>query len=391
MIRAALQGPRPAYIYDLAVVRERVAALRAALPEGTRIAYAMKANGHPAVVRAALDAADGLEVASTGELQAATDELRAATDELQAAAGGLGTATGKLVLFSGPAKSDEGLRAAVAGGAVINVESLHELRRLPAGARICLRVNREHAALPGTHRMTGAATQFGLAEDDLERAVHTARRGGHEVLGFHLHAVSNNLDAAAHGAYIDDCIAWAQRQQGPLGVADPWVNVGGGFGVDVTGAAGFDLAALKIERKITPGRLIVEPGRFVAAEAGWYATEVVDVKRSHGTWFAVVRGGTHHFRLPASWGYSHPFTVLPVDDWPYGFERPEVRDARVTVAGEQCNPRDVLSRDEPVQRLRAGDVLLYARTGAYGWEVAHHDFLKLEHPAFTVLDPGATG
>ncbi|MFD0577719.1 hypothetical protein [Dactylosporangium darangshiense] len=75
----------------------------------------MKANGHPAVVRAALDAADGLEVASTGELQAATDELRAATDELQAAAGGLGTATGKLVLFSGPAKSDEGLRAAVAG------------------------------------------------------------------------------------------------------------------------------------------------------------------------------------------------------------------------------------------------------------------------------------
>jgi len=370
VIRAALQGPRPAYIYDLAVVRERVAALRAALPEGTRIAYAMKANGHPAVVRAALDAADGLEVASLQELRAAT---------------------GELVLFSGPAKSDEGLRAAVAGGAVINVESLHELRRLPAGARICLRVNREHAALPGTHRMTGAATQFGLAEDDLEQAVHTARRGGHEVLGFHLHAVSNNLDAAAHGAYIDDCIAWAHRQQGPLGLADPWVNVGGGFGVDVTGAARFDLAALKIERKITPGRLIVEPGRFVAAEAGWYATEVVDVKRSHGTWFAVVRGGTHHFRLPASWGYSHPFTVLPVDDWPYGFERPEVRDARVTVAGEQCNPRDVLSRDEPVQRLRAGDVLLYARTGAYGWEVAHHDFLKLEHPAFTVLDSDASG
>src|SRR6185369_1428219 len=137
--------------------------------------------------------------------------------------------------------------------------------------------------------------------------------------GFHLHAVSNNLDAAAHGAYIDDCVAWADRAGQALGVPQPWVNAGGGFGVDVTGAGVFDLAAFSITPVDGVGaRLIVEPGRFVAAEAGWYAAEVADVKRSHGRWFAVIRGGTHHFRLPASWGYSHPFTVLPVDAWPHG-------------------------------------------------------------------------
>ncbi|MGI5241346.1 type III PLP-dependent enzyme [Dactylosporangium sp. CA-139066] len=373
VVAAALDGPLPAYVYDLRVVRARIAALRAALPEGTRIAYAMKANGHPAVVAAALDAGDGLEVASGGELAVASG------GDLDAAR------AGKLVLFSGPAKSDDALGRAVAAGAVINVESRHELARIPGPARICLRVNRAHAALPGTHRMTGEPTQFGLAEDDLAGAVADARRRGHTVEGFHLHAVSNNLDAAAHGAYIDDCVAWADAAGEALGVPRPWVNAGGGFGVDVTGAARFDLAALKIERRVAPGRLIVEPGRFVAAEAGWYAAEVADVKRSHGRWFAVIRGGTHHFRLPASWGYSHPFTVLPVEHWPYGHERPGVEDAAVTVAGEQCNPRDVLARDEPVERLRAGDVLLFARTGAYGWEVAHHDFLKLDHPRFTVL------
>ncbi|GAA2385167.1 alanine racemase [Dactylosporangium salmoneum] len=380
--RAVLAAARPAYVYDLPTVRDRVAALRAALPTGTTIVYAMKANGHPAVVQAAARAGDGVEVASGGELAAAGRH--------------------QLTIFSGPAKTDDDLRAAVAGNAVVNVESLHELRRLGAvagPARICLRVNRGHAALPGTHRMTGTATQFGMPETDLAAAAGIAGRDGHQLLGFHLHAVSNNLDAAAHAAYIRGCVAWARPAAAALGIRRPWVNVGGGFGVDVTGGAEFDLATLHRQlRDPALGddhELVVEPGRFVAAPAGWYAAEVVDVKRSHGTWFVVIRGGTHHFRLPASWGYSHPFTVLPVQGWPYDFERPEIVDDRVTVAGEQCNPRDVLARDAHVTRVRAGDVLLFANTGAYGWEVAHHDFLRLAHPSFittdVAADPAGTG
>ncbi|WP_432967840.1 type III PLP-dependent enzyme [Dactylosporangium sp. CA-233914] len=366
MIEEALAGPRPAYIYDLVTVRAQVRALRAALPAGTLIAYAMKANGHPAVLRAALDAADAVEVASAGELAAAPD--------------------GAAVIVSGPAKSDELLRGAVERGAVINVESLHELRRLGVAgrARICLRVNRAHPLLPGRHRMSGVPTQFGLAEDDVDEAVAVARRAGHDVAGVHLHAVSNNLDAAQHATFIADCVRWAQaRGIGPV------VNTGGGFGVDVTGRTHFDLHGLARdlgELRLGGMRLVVEPGRYVAAPAGWYATEVVDVKHSHGTAFAVVKGGTHHFRLPASWGYSHPFEVIPVEAWPWPWPRPEVVNTPVTVAGEQCNPRDVLSRDEPVGRLRAGDVLLFANTGAYGWEVAHHDFLRLDPPRFATLD-----
>ncbi|WP_432824358.1 type III PLP-dependent enzyme [Dactylosporangium sp. CA-092794] len=377
VVRAIEDGPKPVYVYDPETVRERIGALRAALPAGSLIAYAMKANGHPAVVAAALEAGDGLEVASAGELAAAVD-------------GGAG-----LVLYSGPAKSDADLRAAVAAGAVLNVESLHELRRLGAvagPARICLRVNRAHAALPGTHRMTGVPSAFGMGEDDLGEAVRVAARDGHTLLGFHLHAVSNNLDAAAHAAYLRDCAVWGVRAARAHAVPNPIINAGGGLGVDVTGAAEFDLSALRDGlRDVALGdgaRLAVEPGRFVAATAGWYAAEVADVKRSHGAWFAVIRGGTHHFRLPASWGYSHPFTVLPAERWPYPFQRPGVSGAAVTVAGEQCNPRDVLARDEPTPRIRAGDTVVFARTGAYGWEVAHHDFLRLPHPAFRIAATG---
>ncbi|WP_433065840.1 type III PLP-dependent enzyme [Dactylosporangium sp. CS-033363] len=356
MRETVLGGPLPAYVYDPAIVGARIDALRQALPAGTRIAYAMKANGHPSIVDAAAHAADAIEVASAGELEAAAG-------------------TGKPLILSGPAKPDALLQRAVERDAVINVESLHELRRIPGRARICLRVNRRHPALPGRHRMSGVPTQFGFAEDDLDEALQAAQR--HEVLGVHLHAVSNNLDAEAHAAYIQGCLEWST-----IGHV---VNAGGGFGVDMTGQQAFDLAALG-DLSLPAGKtLVVEPGRYVAAPAGWYAVEVLDIKASHGTWFAVVKGGTHHFRLPASWGYSHPFTVLEVDEWPYPWKRPEVVDAQVTVAGEQCNPRDVLARDEPVTRLRAGDVLLFATTGAYGWEVAHHGFLRLDPPAFRIV------
>ena len=142
--------------------------------------------------------------------------------------------------------------------------------------------------------------------------------------------------------------------------------------MDYTGGATFDLGALRGLPDDPP--LVFELGRYLAADAGWYAAEVLDLKRNHGRWFAVLRGGTHHFRLPAAWNYSHPFQILPVA----GSGGPEVRDAAVDAVGELCTPRDVLTRAQHVDRLRVGDVLVFARTGAYGWDISHHGFLM--HP-----------
>ena len=61
-------------------------------------------------------------------------------------------------------------------------------------------------------------------------------------------------------------------------------------------------------------------------------------------------------------------------------------DDRVTVAGELCTPKDVLARDVPVARLRAGDILVFTLAGAYGWDISHHDFLSHPHPEHVFLD-----
>lgn len=380
----ALRGVAPpvcAYVYDQATLRERAAAVRAALPARAWLLYAVKANSHPEVVAALAAVCDGLEVASGGELDLA-----------------VATGAGRIA-FGGPAKTDAELAAAVAVGALVHVESALELRRLDLAARAAgtvataaVRVNRA-AGTPAvaSHRMTGEPTPFGVDEAELGAVVALARElAAVRLVGFHLHAVSNHLDAAAHARFVVEAVRWSVATAAHHGLPLEYVNVGGGFGVDYTGAGRFDLdrlaEGLAAAAALAPAaRLVVEPGRLLAAEAGWYAAEVLDLKRVHGRWFAVLRGGTHHFRLPAAWGYSHPFTVLPVDRWEYPFPRPEVRDTAVDVVGELCTTRDVLARGQPVARLRVGDVLVFGRTGAYGWDISHREFLRHPHPTLLVV------
>ncbi|MEJ3744361.1 alanine racemase [Actinomycetes bacterium KLBMP 9797] len=374
-VRAALAGaarPVCAYVYDLAALRERAAAVRAALPAGAGLLYAVKANGHPSVVRALAGVCDGLEVASAGELA------------LAVAAGA------REIAFGGPAKTDAALAAAAAANAVVHVESALELRRLALVARgpvrVALRVNRLGGGLTGSHQMTGTPTPFGIEEAGLPDAVALAATLPHvRLIGFHLHAVSNNLDGAAHAAFVANALAWSLSAGQRLGVRVAYVNVGGGFGVSYTSPDALDLSPLSATRVPDGVRLVFEPGRYLAADAGWYAAEVLDLKRAHGRWFAVLRGGTHHFRLPAAWGYSHPFTVLPRPSWEYPFPRPSVEGVEVDAAGELCTPRDVLTRGQVVDRLQVGDVLVFGRAGAYGWDISHHDFLHHPHPEFLPL------
>jgi diaminopimelate decarboxylase len=379
----SLPTPRCAYVYDRATLRQTAIAVRDALPAGTHLLYAVKANGHPDVLAALAAAVDGFEVASGGELALA-----------RIARAGMGSAD--QIVFGGPAKTDTELAAAVEAEATVNVESTHELRRLAVAAetagvrvRTALRINRAHPSLPGSHHMSGGPTPFGLDEAQLGEAVELAF--GHPALrltGFSLHAVSNNLDAAAHARFVTDAVQWAGQAAATHRMPLTTVNVGGGFGVDYTGDARFDLAELAegLAKLVLPPdcRLVFELGRFLAADAGWYAAEVIDLKRNHGRWFAVLRGGTHHFRLPAAWGYSHPFEVLPVREWAHPYDRPEVHDVAVDAVGELCTPRDVLTREQTVSRLRVGDLLVFHRTGAYGWDISHHEFLRHDPPVFLI-------
>jgi 2-[(L-alanin-3-ylcarbamoyl)methyl]-2-hydroxybutanedioate decarboxylase len=382
--RALGEEPVCAYVYDLDTVLLQVEAVRAALTGRCELYYAVKANSHPAVLSTLVPHVDGFEVASLGEIDKAV------------AAGPVRLA------LSGPAKTDAQIASALKAGVdLLNVESMHELRRAElVGARlgvrvpVALRVNRSRSALPGRLQMTGAATQFGIDEALIPQAIELCRTLPAVTLrGFHLHAASNNLDAWAHAGFVTDSVAWCTQQAARHRIKLDVIDVGGGIGIPYTGGDRFDLASFSrglgaaLGRLPDGVRLIFELGRFLVAEAGWYAGEVVDLKRTHGRHFAVLRGGTHHFRLPAAWGYSHPFAVLPVGQWRYPFARPEVHAQCIDVVGELCTPRDVLARQVWVNVLRVGDLVVFPLAGAYGWEISHHDFLSHPHPDQLVVRP----
>lgn len=381
-------APVSAYLYDPQAAAIRARSLRAALPEWVEICYAVKANAFAPVLAAlAEEGVDGFEVASISEAQLAT---RAAAVARRPAR----------LLATGPAKTT-GLLAGLcrAGVGLVNVESDLELYRLSAvteraGRRVqvALRVNPQHVPVSGSLHLGGTATQFGIPEDDIPAALETARRlPGLDVVGFHIHAVCNNLDADAHAAYLEWCLKWCTNMASAQGVDLRVVDVGGGLGVAFQGEQPFDIDRFGSHlRRLRPPkgvRVVLEPGRWLVADCGYYAAEVVDVKQVYGTWFAVLRGGINHFQLPTSWDIVHNFAVLPIEAWPYGYERPGVRDASVTVVGELCTTEDTLARDVTVGQVRAGDIVVFPYAGAYGWEFAMHRFLG-HPPADRISLPG---
>lgn len=392
--RAARGEPVCLFVHDLAALRRHVGATVAALPARCRMYYAMKANSAAPVLRTLAPLVAGFEVASGGEIA----KVRAAAPDAA-------------ILFGGPAKTPGEIGQALDASVTrLHAESLLELHRIAAAAQargvvveVLLRVNLAGPFPEATLAMAGRPTQFGIDEADLPAAVEagTSLPGLH-LAGFHLHSLSNNLDAGTHLAmlalYRDTVRGWEER----FGLAVEVLDVGGGIGVDYgPRPVRFDWCAFTAGlhdwvATLPAGwrEIQFECGRHLTAFSGSYAVEVLDVKRNHGTDWAIVRGGTHHFRLPASWQHSHPFSVVAVEQpasVPPGAPRPGVVGGTVTVAGELCTPKDVLARDTPVASLRVGDVLVFSLAGAYGWDISHHDFLSHPHPEHVFLDDPARG
>ncbi|SNR64694.1 alanine racemase [Blastococcus mobilis] len=379
------------YVYDPRVAAARARALRAVLPPWASLFFAAKANGFPAVLAALAGSGgvDGFEVASRAEADAARAALLAAGRSPR-------------LLAAGPAKAPALLDALLdAGTEVVHVESPLELVRLSAVAqargrtvRVGLRVNPAAVGVRGTLAMGGRPAPFGVPEPDVPEVLALARSlPGLDVAGFHVHAVCGNRDARAHAAYVGWCLDWAARTARQHGVDLRWVDVGGGLGVAYGGEDPLDVDLLGEElHRLTPPagvEVALEPGRWLVADCGWYAAEVVDVKHSYGTAYVLVRGGIGGFALPGTEDFPFALTVLPVEDWPSALPRPELRDVPVTVVGELCTPEDVLVRDVVVNRVRAGDLVVIPQAGAYGWEFALQSFLG--HPPATrdVVVPGA--
>jgi diaminopimelate decarboxylase len=371
----------PAYVYDLRELDAHVAGIRAAL-DGIELHYAVKANPDPELLRVLARYVDGFEAASGGELA----HVRALFPGVPVALGGPGKTDAELAAAVRPADGPggpagpEGPRGAPPVHR-LHVESPGELRRLLALGRpadVLLRVNLDLPVEGASLAMGGGATPFGMDPGGVAECLALLR--GQDLLrwrGVHAHLASG-LDAPRMLGLAEAVLDYARG----IGAAE--VNLGGGMGVSYADpdarfdwkAYGAGLAGLR-----RPGEVLrVEPGRSLTVYCGRYVTRVIDVKRVHGELFAVVAGGTHHLRTPATKGHDQPLAGWTSAGGPGEPGEP------VTIVGQLCTPKDVLARRAPV-RLEPGDVVEFAMAGAYAWNISHHDFLMHPRPDFRYLRP----
>ncbi|MDA3647095.1 type III PLP-dependent enzyme [Saccharopolyspora indica] len=375
----------PAYVYDLAVVRENHAHLRSALPDSAEVYYSLKANPHPALL-GELRAGGALpEVCSPGELDAA----------LQA-----GWSAGQ-VLYTGPGKRDADLDRAVRLGvrefSVDSVVALDQLEAVAAahGVRLgcLLRINDDRPAAGQGLAMTGVASQFGadlgwvLAEPErFTGRAHVRMRGLHLYMGTNLVTVEDLVAQFRQSVRtaVGLCEVFAAH-----GEAIELLDLGGGFGApfakrgDRIPLDGLKTALEDLFREELPDpapAIAFETGRYLVGTAGTLVTSVLDVKRSHDRDVVVLESGINHLGGMAGLRRVPPLVPDLVGE-------PDGR-GRMTamITGPLCTPLDLWARSAELPEVRPGDVLAVPNVGAYGLCASLLAFLGHPMPAEVVVD-----
>ncbi|MGE0112835.1 pyridoxal-dependent decarboxylase, exosortase A system-associated [Aquabacterium sp.] len=369
-------GQTPFYAYDRGLIQRRVAEVRAVLPVGVQLHYAIKANPMPALLSCLAPLVDGMDVASGRELSAALDAGCAPAH----------------ISFAGPGKREGELRQAVAAGALLHIESFREvelLARLSAEmqlpARVAVRVNPDFELRGAGMRMGGGAQVFGVDLEQVPALLARVAQAGLQFEGFHVYAGSQVLKAELLADLIERSLDMLLTLQAELPGPVRQVNLGGGWGIpyfpseqplDLAPVRAALLAAQqRLHAQWPQAHLVVELGRFLVGEAGIYVARVLERKVSRGEVFLVTDGGLHH-HLAATGNFGQVLRRnYPVA---LGNRLAESTLEQVSVVGPLCTPLDVLAHKVTLPMASEGDLVVIFQSGAYGATASPQAFLG--HP-----------
>jgi diaminopimelate decarboxylase len=342
----------PTYAFDVRRLQSQVAKLRSHLPRKIEILYSLKANASLGICDVFAQCGIGADVASAGELATAV------------AAG----FPPEQIFVAGPFKLAETIaQLRDCPEAVLSVDSLSELRALSdAGLQnpAVLRLRPDFgscAVVPA-----GSESRFGFTSEALDRCREFLPSCTLDVIGFHVFAGSQVLDADKLNEHLRRSLELCLRAAKLLGIKASLINLGGGFGIPYAPAdKELDLSKVsaelgKLVELAAPARFALELGRYLVAEAGWYMTTVVGHQTIQGRPAVVVDGGVHQradlcgLRLRSN---QSPPLVLNVGDSTL---------TPTDILGSLSLPDDVMLEACPLPPLVSGDVLAFCRAGAYG-------------------------
>jgi diaminopimelate decarboxylase len=363
----------PFYVYSADQIIDRLRLFQAALAGHDHlVCYAVKANSALAILKLLADHGAGFDIVSGGELERV---IAAAPEAVNR------------VVFSGVGKTAFEIDLALKAGIfAFNVESEDELAllarraaKLKTRARFALRVNPDVFAETHPYISTGLREhKFGI---DIRRAPAIYKSASKnrwlEAQGVSVHIGSQIRSAEPFGAAIER-VSKLGAQLSRDGIAIQWIDAGGGLGIDyhtsgLTGSSSaaerrggaFDAtakvkeyaAALNQSLGGFAGRILIEPGRFIVAQAGALVARVLYVKRQGKKTFVIVDAAMNDLIRPALYQAHHE--IVPV--------RKRPGKARVVdVVGPVCESGDFFARDRKLPPVEPGELVALLDAGAYG-------------------------
>jgi diaminopimelate decarboxylase len=364
----------PTYVYSRATLTRHYRVVdRALAPSPHLVCYSVKACSNLAVLALLRSLGSGFDVVSGGELLRV---LKAGGDPGR-------------VVFSGVGKTEAEIELALRAGVLcLNAESEEELAaisrvatRLRRTARVALRVNPDVDAR--THPYIATAlrqSKFGVTIGRARRIYRAASKlPGLALTGLDCH-IGSQLTSLAPFSEAVRRLRSLLAELETDGHRLTHLDLGGGLGVPYVRERPPSPAAwanaLRRALGRTSLRLLVEPGRVIAANAGVLLTRLLYRKRGGDRSFAVVDAGMNDLLRPALYGAVHE--ILPVGT-------PSRRRVRLDIVGPVCESGDFLARQALVGDLAPNDLLAVMTAGAYGFSMASN-YNSRPRPAEVLVD-----
>lgn len=349
----------PVYIYSHKTLVDHFRKIKEAFRSiDPIICFAMKANSNLAVLKTLVGEGAGFDIVSGGELKKAQ----------------LVKADMKKIAYASVGKTDQEIMDAVRAGILIfNVESEPELKnieRIAARKRkvvqVALRINPDIEAPTHEKINTGSLKKkFGI---DLKtaRGIFLDRKAYPHlcIIGIHIHIGSQITQSKPFVDAITKALAFVDSLES-AGVRIEYFNIGGGLGIFYKDET--PQTAQEYARKVLPllkgrkFRLIMEPGRFIAGNAGILVTRKLYTKDNGIKKFMIVDAGMNDLVRPSMYGAYHE--IVPV-------RRSKAKGILCDVVGPICESSDVFAHDRRVPDLKDGELLALLSAGAYGYAMA---------------------
>lgn len=372
--KIAIKFGTPVFVYEEEKIRHQAHSLRQGINyEPKKIFYAVKANFNPHILEIFKQEGVGIDAVSPGEIALALKVGFSSAD----------------ILFTGNNITDEEMDFTVEKGVLLNIDSLSRLEKFGKkypGKQICVRINPDVGAGHHDHCITGGPkSKFGIWHSETDEIKRIAKVHNLEIIGIHQHIGSQilepNMFLIAMEAILKVAPSFPDLQ---------FIDFGGGFGVPYKPEEK-PLNIAELGRRISEcfsyfcneyGKaltLVVEPGRYLIAEAGYLLTRVNTVKKnSNGRVFVGIDSGFNHLVRPAMYGSYHEMINI---------SNPTGEKESVDIVGNLCESGDRFAEDREIEQIREDDLLLIKNAGAYGYAMSSNYNLRPK-PAEILIKTG---